>query len=168
MRAPTGRPSSEEVLSPLVVCWPHTQKEKNRQRKERKKEERKERKKRRPQLQPRFSNKNQQEQNSSVDQSSPERINNNNEDRGTRSSPLNRWLFEPNAARYHITKEQWPSSFHKNRTEHITITETCNVWCALLACSISLNANKAGTKEKKETEQQPDDLGRKPSGRGGG
>ena len=24
--------------------------------------------------------------------------------RGTRSSPLNRWLFEPNAARYHISK----------------------------------------------------------------
>ena len=48
-------------------------KERKRQRKERKK------KKKRPQLQPRFSNKNQQEQNSSVDQSSPERIDNNNE-----------------------------------------------------------------------------------------
>ena len=44
-----------------------------------KKRQRKERKKKRPQLQPRFSNRSQQEQNSSVDQSSPERIDNNNE-----------------------------------------------------------------------------------------
>ena len=62
------RRGAEPTSSVLAT---HT-KERKRQRKERKK-------KKRPQLQPRFSNKNQQEQNSSVDQSSPERIDNNNE-----------------------------------------------------------------------------------------
>ena len=38
-RPPTGRPSSEEVQGPLVVCWPHTQKRKKEKEKERQKEE---------------------------------------------------------------------------------------------------------------------------------
>ena len=61
--------------------------------------------------------------------------------RGTRGSPLNRWLFAPNAARYHVTRTL--ATFVTKRTKTKTKRNK----------TVSLSANNLGAESSENTQQ---------------
>ena len=132
MRPPTGRFSSEEVLGPLIcVLATRTKNQRN--------------KKKTSAATTDFRKKIRESETARWIRVVP-RDQQPQQNRGTKRSPLNRGLFEPNAARYHITTTLAIFITQRTKTKKPERNNTCTVWCALLTCSFSLGANIWGAR----------------------